>query len=90
MTWNESEMEYEFYRALENNGEMTEVINKSILKSVLVDIAKLAGKTTVVTECGADFGSDECKHTCEYFSNCVHQRAQYARTMSILQKITRL
>lgn len=66
-------------------------VNEELLKSVLVDIAKLAGTTAIATECGADFDSNECEAgACEYFYDCARQRAQYARTMSILQKITRL
>ena len=66
-------------------------VNEELLKSVLVDIVKLAGTTTIATECGADFDSNECEAgACEYFYDCAHQRAQYARTMSMLQKITRL
>lgn len=66
-------------------------VNEELLKSVLVDIVKLAGTTTIATECGADFDSNKCEAgACEYFYDCARQRAQYARTMSILQKITRL
>lgn len=66
-------------------------INEELLKSVLVDIAKLTGTTTIATECGADFDPNECEAgACEYFYDCARQRAQYARTMRILQKITRL
>ena len=66
-------------------------VNEELLKSVLVDIAKLAGTTTITTECGVDFDSNECEAgACEHFYNCARQRAQYARTMGILQKITRL
>lgn len=66
-------------------------VNEELLKSVLVDIVKLAGTTIIATECGADFDSNKCEAgVCEYFYDCAHQRAQYARTMSILQKITRL
>ena len=66
-------------------------VNEELLKSVLVDIVKLAGTTTIATECGAVFDSNECEAgACEYFYDCARQRAQYARTMNILQKITRL
>lgn len=66
-------------------------VNEELLKSVLVDIVKLAGTTAIATECGADFDPNECEAgACEYFYDCARQRAQYARTMSMLQKITRL
>jgi len=42
-------------------------VNEELLKSVLVDIAKLAGTTTIATECGVDFDSNECEAgACEY------------------------
>ena len=66
-------------------------VNEELLKSVLVDIVKLAGTTTIATECEVDFDSNKCEAgACEYFYDCARQRAQYARTMSMLQKITRL
>ena len=51
-------------------------VNEELLKSVLVDIVKLAGTTTIATECGADFDSNKCESgACEYFYDCARQRA---------------
>jgi hypothetical protein len=84
-------MQIEEWHYLANLGGTGMSVNEELLKSVLVDIVKLAGTTTIATECGVDFDSNECEAgACEYFYDCAHQRAQYARTMSILQKITRL
>ena len=50
-------------------------VNEELLKSVLVDIVKFAGTTTIATECGVDFDSNECEAgACEYFYDCARQR----------------
>ncbi|MFA5766066.1 MAG: hypothetical protein WC929_07995 [Bacilli bacterium] len=59
-------------------------VDKDVLKSVLMDIAKVVGKVSIIANCGGDFDPNDCNvNTCEYFYDCVRQKA-------LLQKIEKL
>ncbi len=50
------------------------------LKVILADLARLAGQSTVYTECGSDYDpTDCCPANCKYAADC---HAQYNRVMA--------
>jgi len=66
-------------------------INKSNLLWVLELITKLAGETSIITECGGDFDARECNiKNCKHYDECVRQKTRYAETSVIIEKIHRL
>lgn len=65
-------------------GEKAATVDKDVLKSILMDIANIVGKVSIAANCGGDFDPNDCDvNTCEYFYDCVRQKA-------LLQKIEKL
>lgn len=65
-------------------GEKAVTVDKDVLKSILIDIANIVGKVSIAANCGGYFDLNDCDvNTCEYFYDCVRQKA-------LLQKIEKL